>query len=279
MSGFTLGSAITPIVASYFLGSYGWQAGFYALAGLPLLVALPTVIFFVQESPVVRQAPLPSEIGWNARTAMQTRTFWTIFVVFLLLPLAVQGILIHAVPLVSDMGFGGTAAVAGVTILYIASTVARILAGFLLDVAFAPFVGAALFLASCLGIPILLFGHSLSAAYVGLALIGVAAGVETDVLGFLVSRYFGRRAFGVIYGLLFIAFMAGTAVGPYLYGLCFDALKSYDRALIWTGLGMTLGSILLATLPSYESVRPRRRWSETEELGVGRIAADEAMRP
>jgi len=53
-------------------------------------------------------------------------------------------------------------------------------------------------------------------------LLGLGAGSESDVLGYLTGRYFGLKAFGQIYGLVFAGFMVGTAIGPYLFGLLFD---------------------------------------------------------
>lgn len=257
MSGFSIGAAITPAITAYFIQHYGWASGFYALAALPLLIALPAAVFLVRESATVRDSGTNlDEVGWTARTALRTRTFWTLFVVFLLVAMAIHGVQLHCVALVSDLGFTISQAVTGITILFVASIAARIIAGFLLDIVFGPYVSAALFLLSFAGFPLLIFTHSLFAVYLGVALVGVGAGVETDVLGYLVSRYFGRRAFGQIYGLVYVAFMAGSALGPYFYGLAFDKTKSYTIALTWTGAGLAVACLLLLTLPRFEFVRP-----------------------
>ena len=55
----------------------------------------------------------------------------------------------------------------------------------------------------------------------------MSAGAEFDLLAFLTSRYFGLRSFGEIYGLLFVAFLIGTSLGPIAYGAIFDLTGAY----------------------------------------------------
>jgi MFS family permease len=255
MSGFSLGAALTPPLASFCITHYNWQAGFYALAALPIIVALPVVALFVKDPPLTHNADLDGA-GWSAAAALRSWVFWVLFAVFFLVAMGIHGVQLHSVALVSDLGFKAGQAVAGVSILFGASIVARMAAGALLDVAFGPHVSAALFALSFVGFPVLIFAHSLSAAYLGLALVGVGAGVETDVLGYLVSRYFGRVAFGQIYGFVYFAFMSGTAIGPFVFGLSFDRAKSYAPALAFTGGGLALACVLLMFLPRFEFVRP-----------------------
>ena len=78
-----------------------------------------------------------------------------------------------------------------------------------------------------------------------LALAGVGAGIA------LVGRYFGLRSFGTIYGATCSAFMAGSALGPFLLGLGFDLSGSYSSALMWCTGGMVLTTLLLLSLPRF----------------------------
>lgn len=62
-------------------------------------------------------------------------------------------------------------------------------------------------------------------------LCGLGIGAELDLMGFLVSRYFGLRAIGTIYGILFAIFVIGSGVGPYLVSLSFEHAQSYAPVL------------------------------------------------
>ena len=75
-------------------------------------------------------------------------------------------------------------------------------------------------------------------------------------LAYLVSRYFGLRAYGVVYGAQLSAFGIGAGLGPPLTGLVFDQTHSYQAALI---VGIPLffaGAALIATLGRYPIFAP-----------------------
>ena len=51
------------------------------------------------------------------------------------------------------------------------------------------------------------------------------------MLGFFASRYFGRRSFGALYGLIFALFVFGVGTGPAYLGFGYDHFGSYDPVL------------------------------------------------
>ena len=57
----------------------------------------------------------------------------------------------------------------------------------------------------------------------------------------MVSRYFGLRRYGEIYGYIFAIFTVGSGLGPYLMGLSFDKTYSYSLA-IGIFCGMLVGA-------------------------------------
>ena len=94
----------------------------------------------------------------------------------------------------------------------------RLLSGYLVDKIFAPFVAASFFLLPCLGIYLL---DSTISPVAGIISLGLASGTEIDMIGFLMSRYFGMKRFGQLYGYLFASFVVGSAIGPSMMGLAF----------------------------------------------------------
>ena len=46
-------------------------------------------------------------------------------------------------------------------------------------------------------------------AFIAAFLVGLGMGAEGDIIAYLISRYFGLRAFGEIYGYAFSAFTLG----------------------------------------------------------------------
>ncbi len=65
------------------------------------------------------------------------------------------------------------------------------------------------------------------------------------------SRYFGLRAFGEIYGYAFAVFTLGGVVGPLLMGMGFDATGSYRLALGVFALATLTAAGLMTRLGPY----------------------------
>ena len=54
--------------------------------------------------------------------------------------------------------------------------------------------------------------------FVAAAAIGAGIGAEVDKVAYFLGRYLGLRAFGVLYGFLFGAYLLGGGIGPPLMG-------------------------------------------------------------
>jgi MFS family permease len=135
-------------------------------------------------------------------------------------------------------------------------------------------VAVAFFLAPLAGILLLFFGSGPSVAAIATVLVGVGLGAEVDLIAFLLSRYFGMRAFGEIYGYLFALFMLGAGAGPFAMGLSFDVTGSYQFMLASFAIALLLASVLMMGLGSYvypSGFRPSR------DEGRRRAAASPAV--
>jgi MFS family permease len=186
-----------------------------------------------------------------ASAAYKTRSFWVLFKVFLIVATCLHGAQIHLPSLLSDRGLPTEMAVAAFSLLFAVTAVTRVGAGFLFDRMFAPIVGGVLFILGGIGIALVVPHYATIYYLLGAILIGIGTGAETDLLGYLTSRYYGIRAFGQIYGGLFLAFMIGSAIGPYALGWGFDTTGSYDIPLFICVGGMVVACLLLLTLPRF----------------------------
>jgi nitrate/nitrite transporter NarK len=117
----------------------------------------------------------------------------------------------------------------------------------LLDRFFAPYLAVSFFCGSALGIILLWSGVVGGLAFVAAVLVGLGQGSEFDILPYAISRYFGLRALGEIYGYAFAAIALGGALGPLVMGVSFDATGSYSLALVsfavasFTAAGLMMG--------------------------------------
>ena len=274
MSGIGLGAALVPQYAQWLIGNFGWRAAYVGLGLLTLMVAFPAALLFIGE-PVKEEAAsgAPSEPSTapgdrppdlEVRDALGARRFWLIAFALLLVSTVTQGTVVHTVPLLTDKGYAPETAAALMIAVGLSTMAGRLLSGYLVDRIFAPFVAAFFFLLPCLGIYLLDTALSPVAGIVGLA-----SGTEIDMIGFLTSRYFGMKRFGQLYGYLFASFVVGSAFGPYLMGLAFERLHSYEPALWAFGISMLLATAVILSLGPYRyPVEDKTRASEKPAVDI-----------
>lgn len=251
MSGIAFGGAVGPMIAINLIESFGWEAGFYGLALLPLIVG--NAVALVLREPPHMEHPASREgiSGLSLAQALRTRVFWLLMVLLLVAATAIHGIQIHLAPLLSDSGLSPERAAMGVSFMFIVSLCTRLFAGYMFDRLFAPLVGATCFFCTAIGVGLLLATQSSGGLVISIALLGIGAGAESDLMGYLVSRYFGLKAFGAIFGWIFGALMVGSAIGPLLLGAGHDMFGSYAPSLVWCAVGLVAGTVILASLPGF----------------------------
>ncbi|HVW69721.1 MAG TPA: hypothetical protein VHB68_12145, partial [Steroidobacteraceae bacterium] len=92
--------------------------------------------------------------------------------------------------------------------------------------------------ASTVAIALLAWGVPGPVAVAAAFVIGLSAGSDGDLLSYLVSRYFGMRAFGTLSSLVFSAYLVGTSLFPWLTGVLAERTGSYAAPMV---LCATLG--------------------------------------
>lgn len=255
MSGVALGGAIAAPIAAAVIQRYGWAAGYHALGVIPIVVGVPLGLFLLREAPTQSVAPA-SEIksdltGSSLSPADASRALWLIGAAAFLMAVSINGAQIHLVPMLLDRGVALSSAALATTVLAVTALFGRVAAGYLFDRIFAPRAAIGIFALSCVGCAGLLVATSSTSAYVCAALLGFGAGAESDLLGYLVGRYFGLERFGKMFGWVFASFMAGTAVGPILFGIGFDVSGSYVTSLYCAGMALLAVCALCAMMPRF----------------------------
>jgi len=271
LSGFGVGAAIVPSFAQMMIEIYGWRMAYLGFAAAILCVSLPMTILLLKENPQemgvrpdgdnddeVIDTSTAMNVSLTGSEAAKTRSYWLILVSFLLVGIAITSILAHLVPMLIDRGVEPRTAALCMTALGIGLIFGRILAGFLMDYFFAPYVAATFLLGLVAGIIILALGTSNGLVFVAAMFVGLATGSEISEIAYICSRFFGPRSFGQIYGIMFAAFQFGSAFGPPMMGLYFDRTGNYIGALwVLAAIAMT-GAILIALLGPYPDLNKNK---------------------
>lgn len=264
MFGIGSGAILMPALAQRLIAMLGWRSTYMVIGLLVLVVSLPVVAFFLKESPeemgllpdgaiAARQAAgrQNTQEGMAWSDARRSEAFWLMVGAIFLVGASVHGCVVHLVPMLSDQGVSSNRVALATSLLGGALLVGRVGSGYLLDRFFAPRVAMCLFGAAAGGIALLRMGPASGLVLLAVFLIGLGMGSEVDIIAYLVSRYFGLRAFGEVYGYAFASYVLAGALGPWLMGLGFDRSGSYGSVLVGFLLATLLAVVLMTRLGPY----------------------------
>jgi MFS family permease len=262
--GVGLGTLVLPEIATHVIAVYGWRAGYIAIGITTFVLAFSMIALFVREPPgyvsrmrAVQAAAAQGQghqpFGMSTRQAITgTYQFWLLAAIFLLEGTACNGILSgNFVPLLHDRGYAPAEAAALLGVSGLAAMGMRIVVGVGLDLLHGPIFSAIVMLLPAAGVALLLSHAGSPAPLFAAICLGLAIGAEIDMLGFFVSRYFGRRSFGTLYGLVFAAFTIGVGTGPAILGFSYDHFHSYDPMLEVFLAVLIVSAVLFLPLGKY----------------------------
>jgi predicted MFS family arabinose efflux permease len=256
MAGVGIGTAVLPRLAQQLVATVGWHYAYMILGALTLVVSTSTVALLVREQPLAGAAATQasSALGHTTSEALLSSVFWKLMAAFTMVVVACSGVMAHIVPMMTDRGVSPRTAAMALTAGGGALVVGRLVAGYLLDVVFAPYVALFFFSMPLIAIAILLTSPSAHEAVIATALVGSSLGAEIDLIAYLQSRYLGLRRFGEIYSYFLALFLVGSGLGPYLMGLCFARSGAYSIALIGFASGLAAACVVMLTFGAYPYV-------------------------
>jgi MFS family permease len=167
-----------------------------------------------------------------------------------------NGAITHLSALLTDRGITPRDAALCASMLGGSSLLGRIGVGWLLDRLFGARVALVVNLATAAGIFLLARANSFPVGCLAAALIGIGAGGEAAITPYLLTRYFGLRAFSTLYGLTWTFYAAAGAIGPVILGRAFDLTGSYSSLLLTLAVALALAAALNLLLPKYPSSSP-----------------------
>jgi MFS family permease len=256
ISGSAIAAIVQPPVTQALIDGIGWRATYVAIGGSILAIACPILALFVRERPDTMSWRPRASTGASLSQGLRSRVFWTLVVVFFASAVATNGVLVHLAALLTDRGVTARGAALVVSTMGVASLTGRLVTGWLVDRFFAARVSFAMLLLTALGTLLMATADSFASGALAAALIGFGMGGEFDVTPYLVSRYFGLRAFGTLYGIAFAAAAAAGAVGPVLLGRAFDETGTYGSLLPAIAVFVASIAMLMLTLPRYDLRTP-----------------------
>ncbi len=258
MAGVGLGVALVPQIAAHLIHIFGWREAYIALGVVVFIIAWLPVTLFVREptehdaakhTDITAESNLPGLSVTEALT--KSWRFWALTIAFFLAIVAINGTLTQIVALLTDRGVPLQVAVGTLSAAGLALIGGRIISGWCLDRFNGVVVAICFFLVPMVGIGLLASKLGGMVPLAGAVLCGLGVGAEVDLMAFFVSRYFGLKAYGRIYGLMFAVFTFANGIGPSIAGWSYTHYHTYGPAF-WIFEGMLVVTcVLLAPLGRY----------------------------
>jgi predicted MFS family arabinose efflux permease len=273
LSGSGLFAVLVKPFAAWCIAAFGWRVALVAIGALPVLIAAPLVWrWFPTRWEPAKGSPATQETGLNVRDALRGRTFWLLILAFAGMGLGIGApvpnieAILHAHRL-DPRAIVNAAALVGVSII-----LGRLVGGWLIDRVWAPALAMIVLLCAALGCAILSQAQVTALeASAAIALVGLTAGLEYDMLSYLVARYIGVRHYGAIYSILYGVFAIGAGGGPALLGHVFDLAGSYAIGLrICAAALVVSGATLLLLGPYPKQFSKRSEEHDAQARGKGR---------
>ena len=252
----SIAAMLAPLLLAGVIGEGGWRAGFFAMAVLTGLVGMPLALWLigrarerVTEAADEVSADGPRVRDVTLREAVRGLPFWLLVLAVVCINVPGSGVLGQLAPMVGDLGLNAGEVAAVVSVYAAGLLVGRLITGFALDRFPAPLVGAVTTLVPALGIVMLMTPDlSFALAALAVALIGAQQGAEVDLFAYFISRRFGLKHYGAIYGMIAMAGALSTAIALVLFGEMHDATGSYDIALVIGAALFVLGAVAFGVM-------------------------------
>ena len=263
--GMSLVGAILPPLLFFVISQYGWRGGYWLMAALPLLIAVPVSLLWLREKPRVD----PSVQDGAAETAPRADSWKTILSDWRVIAVCLAGALTYAPfsgiitqiqPLLTEAGLQPATAAKVIGLTAVSSLTGMLICGWLVDRIWAPLVACAFTIGPVIGCAILMGGQvPLPLACVAVILIGLAQGAEIQLIAFLIGRYFGVRNYAAIFGISVFTTTGLCTVANVGFGFAHDAFGDYRIALMCAAAAFFVAAclyLLLGRYPDAEEAAP-----------------------
>lgn len=236
-----------------FLDTHDWRQAMVMLGVAMGLIVFPLMWLFLRDRPeqfgllpdgADERKPttvILAEDNWTLAEARRTMLFWVFVMGRVMGPTFGTGLIFHQISIFDELGHAaGVAADTLGQVAFVAAFV-TLIAGYMVD-RLHPGRVLAIQLSALIitmGLAMVMAESWMLLAY-ALAF-GVVHGNGGVIDGAVFANIYGRQHQGAINGFVFTFIVAGSALGPILFGLSFDFLGSYNP-ILWVG-------IALATIP------------------------------
>jgi predicted MFS family arabinose efflux permease len=194
--------------------------------------------------------------GVTVGAALGSVAFWVLAGITILSAFSENGLVTNLAAILTEHGVTAPSAALALSVRGGSGIIGRLFIGLLIDRFSPQRIQTFILTLAALGTLILAFAGTTAIALFGAALLGIGLGSESDVMPYLLARYFGRKHFSVLYGLTWTAYAVGGGTGPVVIGHLYDRAGRYEPRFI-VGLAIVaFASAAVSLLLRSDRMRP-----------------------
>ncbi len=243
-SGIGAGGLVMAPLAGYLIETIGWRGAYLSMALIVWIAIIPLALLTLRTRPQeiglhpdgALAAETPREVrpgtseGLTLRQAAGVSAFWLLSVSYFFANFSSMGGIQSQGPNLTDLGFSTGAAAVALGAIGFGSGTGKFIFGWLCDKMSARYVSAIGLSLQATGLVVVLQVGSdspMAMIWAYSLLIGFGAGSWLPTVSILTSQSFGLQHYGVIFGMISLLLNVGTATGPLVAGVMYDAMGTY----------------------------------------------------
>jgi MFS family permease len=255
---------MVPIVQSL-IDRSGWRSAYLVLGTVIAMLGAIVLHAFFRDPPSPQDAgqrtPGPT-CGVDFAGALTSSPFWILATAMAASGLIATGISAHMLSIAADVGIERSVAIWALSTMSVAALAGGLIAGFLVDRLASPRSSIACFIPTLAGVVLLRVMPHPPAFIIACALIGAGNFAAAAALPFLLSRLYGIRRLGEIFGTCSAIVATATGAGPLLFGVAHKSGIGF-AGIFEIATGLLLASALLVRFirgyPTIDSVQAPAR--------------------
>lgn len=259
-TGSMAGIAVMTPIFTLFINLVGWRNTLLLLAGIFIVIAVPSAIFVIrdevpeggdmlpgnQAGPFSNKRPEPVLFrSWTE--ALKTRPFWQVAFGLFVCGFSMNLLGSHGVPMLTDHDFSNVTASYGVGMIGIVAMISTVFLGSVSDRIPRQNMLGLIYFVRGLGFLGLVLAFTPWQLYLVAVIGGLAWGGSTALSSAILGDVYGVRWVGILYGWAYFIHQIGGAMGSFLGGWCYEHFGTHLVAF-----GTTTALLILATLISLQ---------------------------
>jgi|EndMetStandDraft_7_1072992.scaffolds.fasta_scaffold74834_2 predicted MFS family arabinose efflux permease len=243
-------AAIGGPLLNNFVVENGWRAGYVALAIVAAIGGGLAIVLMPREERGDPRRVSAKPAREDYATIFRSRAFWLICGSMLLCNMPGPAMLSQLNLIVAEQGVVGKAASIMVSAYATGMLIGRFISGLALDrFPAAPVAAVSLALTSVGLFMIAWSGGSIPLLAVGVMLVGLSLGAESDIIAYMIHHNFGTRIYSTVFGMTSSVVAISAAFGAGLLSVVLTRTGSYSTFMVISGVFVLIGSSLFLFLP------------------------------